>query len=899
MLMVPRPSTRGFLAVPTGVLAACLTLVGPGQADAQDRRAALAGFTYDPSVPTLTQVVGHDHGAEVTSPEEIALYMRALAEAAPTRTRLEEVGRTWEGRPLQLLAIASPDRIARLEAIRQDALRLADPRTLSRADEDALVASTPIVVALLHSVHGNEISPAGAALLEAYHLLAARNDPRVDAILEDAVVLIMPLQNPDGRARMVQSTRSARAAEADALPLSAEHDEPWPGGRGNHYVFDLNRDWFAQTQPESSGKVAALLRWMPHVVVDLHEMGGDSTYYFPPNAVPGNPHTTTAQREALKRVGTAIAAAFDARGYPYFTGEVFDAFYPGYGVSWPIAQGAIGMTFEKASARGLAWRRDDGTVLTYFDGIVEHFTAALTTAQTAAERRESWLREFVAFRRSAVTEGETHASVRHYVLLAGQHPDRARRLASLLERNGIEIRQTSAPTTIGGRSVPAGTLVVAHGQPSGRLVRNLLDERTEMPAEFIKEQMARRDKRLPDQIYDVTAWSLPLLFDVETLRVTQPLGVPLEPWRAVVPASLAAARVGYLMPWSSSAARLTAAATREGVKVRVTTAPTTINGRRFPIGTALVRTIDSHTLPAGVDVRARLDALARREGVEVVPIDSAFVESGISLGSNAVAALRSPRVLLAWDAPTSGLSAGWARYVMERHYGIVPSVVRVSTLPRVALAEFDVIVLPSGNYGTAIPADLVRRLKDWVSGGGTLVTIGDATRWATGGSVGLLATTAEWKGGAPVRDEADPSPRPAGGAAPAQPIDLAKAIEPIRELPTLVPGAIANTVVDTEHWLSSGLDASLAVSLQGQRIFSPLTLDQGRNVVTFAPRERLVASGIIWDESQVQLPGKPYLMHQPIGRGHVVAFADDPNNRAFAAATQLLFINAVLLGPGQ
>jgi hypothetical protein len=691
---------------------------------------------------------------------------------------------------------------------------------------------------------------------------------------------------------MVQSTRSARAAVPDAHALSAEHDEPWPGGRGNHYVFDLNRDWFAQTQPESRGRVAALLDWMPHVVVDLHEMGAESTYYFPPNAAPGNTHTTAAQRDALDTVGRAIAGTFDERGFPYFTREVFDAFYPGYGVSWPIAQGAIGMTFEKASARGLAWRREDGTVLTYMDGIVEHFTAALTTAHTAALNRERWLREFVAFRRSAVEEGEKSTTVRQYVLLANGDPGRTRHLAELLQRNGIEVRRTTAATTVQGRDVPAGTIVVPHGQPAGRLVRNLLDQRTDMPADFVKAQAERRLRRQPDQIYDVTAWSLPLLYDVETLRLTQPLVVATEPWAATTGTTLAPAKVAWLMPWNATTARTVAAALREGVKVRVAGEAFTIGGRTYPIGTAIVRTADH----AGADLAETLGALARTNGAEVVGIDSAYVEGGISLGSNLVQPMRAPRVLVAWDSPTTGLSAGWARYVLERRYGVVPSAVRVSTLSRVDLADFDVIVLPSGNYGTSIGSDLVRRLKDWVSTGGTLVTIAEATRWASTESVGLIGTTAEWKGGAPVSGAAAP-PRTPAATPGTQPIDLAKAIEPVRELPTLVPGAIANTSVDTEHWLSSGLDATVPVSVQGQRVFSPITVDKGRNVVVFAPKERLVASGIFWEESQSQLPGKPYLMHQALGRGHVIAFTDDPNNRAFAEATQLLFINAVLLGP--
>ena len=898
MLLAEAPSSRRCVWRASRALVVLLAVLLPSSAPAQDRRAALAGFTYDPTIPTLEQVVGHDHGAEVTSPEEIATYLRALHQAAPTRTHLVEYGRTWEGRPLHLLTIATPERISRLDAIRGDLRRLADPRDLSRGEEDAIVARTPVVVALLHSVHGNEISPAGAALLEGYHLLAARNDPRVDAILRDAIVLIDPLQNPDGRARLVQSTRSSRAAVPDALPLAAEHDEPWPGGRGNHYLFDLNRDWFAHTQPESRGKVAALLGWMPHVVVDLHEMGGDSTYYFPPNAVPGNPHTTPGQQQALRDVGKAIAAAFDAQGYPYFTSEVFDAFYPGYGVSWPIAQGAIGMTFEKASARGLAWRREDGAILTYLDGIVEHFTAALTTALTAAQHRERWLRDYVAFRRSAVAEGEASTTVRQYALPGDGDRGRLRHLAELLQRNGIEVHETTAATTVQGRALPAGSIVVPHGQPAGRLVRNLLDERTEMPAAFVAAQAERRRKRLPDQIYDVTAWSLPLLYDVETLRLTQPLGVPTRPWQPLATAPLPPARVAYLMPWGTSTAAAVTEALRAGLSVRVAGAPFTLAGRRFPIGTAIVRTTaPSPATATGADVRTVLGGIVARTGVEAVPVDSAYVEEGISPGSNQVKALVLPRVLLAWDAPAQGLSAGWARYVLERRFGLVPSAVRVASMGRVALDEFDVVVLPSGTYGPALPPDLTRRLKDWVSAGGTLVTIGEATRWAASPAVGLLSTSAEWKGGAPMRD--DEAAAPTRPAASAQPFDLARAVEPTRELPTLVPGAIANTVADTEHWLTSGLDGSVPVSVQGQRVFSPLTLDKGRNVVVFAPRERLVASGIIWDESQAQLPGKPYVMHQPSGRGHVVAFTDDPNNRAFAEATQLLFMNAVLLGPSQ
>lgn len=240
------------------------------------------GTRYDSRIPTLSEVVGHDFGAEITTPEQIQGYLEALARAAPDRTRLVEYARSWQGRPLHVLVVATPDRIARLVEIKAGLRAMADPRRLAPDDEARLVATLPTVTALLHGVHGNEISSGGAAMALAYHLLAAQGDAEVDLILRESIVLIDPAQNPDGRARFVMQNALGRAATPDSEPLAAEHDEPWPGGRSNHYLFDLNRDWFAQAHPESRGRVALLLEWMPHTVVDLHEMGGESTYYFPP-----------------------------------------------------------------------------------------------------------------------------------------------------------------------------------------------------------------------------------------------------------------------------------------------------------------------------------------------------------------------------------------------------------------------------------------------------------------------------------------------------------------------------------------------------------------------------------------------------------------------------------------
>jgi hypothetical protein len=856
---------------------------------------------YDPGIPTLKQVTGHEVGEEISSPEEIGAYLAALAAAAPDRARVVEYARSEEGRPLHVLVLGSPERLARLEEVQKQLRALADPRSLSLAEADRLVHELPAVVWLLHAVHGNEISSPDAALELCHHLLAAQNDPGADLVRREAIVLVDPLQNPDGRARFLASNALGRAARPDPEPASAEHDEPWPGGRGNHYLFDMNRDWFAQTQPETRGRLRLFLDWYPHVTVDLHEMGGESTYYFAPPARPLNPYFSRAQQDWLDSFGRAIAARFDAAGQAYFVREVFDSFYPGYGESWPMGHGAVGMTFEQASARGLVWRREDDTRLTYLDGIRNHFRSGLATVETAARGREKLLRDFLEFRRAAVRDGE-QGPVRQYVLVPGKDPDRARRLADLLLGQGIEVRVLAAEARSGGRAFPAGSFVVPLAQPAGRLARNLLDERVSMDDAFVKEQDRRRKKRLDYEIYDVTGWSLPLAFDVECVALGAPLAGELRPYAVAPrePATPGAAKVAWLLPWGEATAAAVAEALQDGLKVRVAEAGFRLGGRSWLPGTAIVRVAEN---PA--DAGARLARIAGARGAEVVAADSGYVEEGVSLGSGKVRVLSKPRVLLAWDRPTSSQSAGWARWVLERRYGQPVSAVRTSALRRVDLGRFDVVVLPSGDYGDAIGPGLVTKLRSWVEAGGTLVALGEAARWLARDKVELLATRTQLRDGRP---DVEPEPEDAkkGEGRPErddqkdvkpEAFDLEKAIKPERERPDAVPGAQLRVTLDPEHWLSAGSGREICAIVESQRVFLPLKLDKGTNVGVYAKKEEVVGSGLVWDDVRDLLAQKAFLMHQPLGDGHVIAFAEDPNYRGYAESTELLFMNAVLLGP--
>jgi hypothetical protein len=868
------------------------------------------GANYDPKIPTVKSVLGYQFGDEITSPENLITYLKALAAAAPDRTRLVEYARSWEGRPLYLMAIGSADRLQRIDQVKAGLKRIADPRGLSQADAERLIAELPVVTWLIHGVHGNEISSCDAALAEAYHLLAAEGDAAIDQVLRDSIVLIDPSQNPDGRARFLSTTLQGRAHPPDPEPFSAEHDEPWPGGRANHYLFDMNRDYFAMSQPETRGRAAVFLEWFPQVVADLHEMGGNSTYYFAPPAVPINPHITKDQMQWLETFGRANAAAFDARGFAYFTREVYDSFYPGYGESWPMYHGAIGMTYEQASTRGLVLRRNDGTLLEYRDAVAHHFTAAVTTAITAAKSREQLLRAFLEYRRSAIAEGET--GTREYVIVPGNDRSRAERLAGLVAAQGIEVRRAEEPVKIATRTIPRGAFLVSAAQPSGRLIRNLFDPQISQGEVFIKEQDRRRRERIGDQIYDVTSWSLPLAFGVECLTAERPLGVKATAVNAeghmpnvgTQSAQIPVAKVAYLLPWGSGTVAAVSELLRRGVRADVAGAPFTLNGRRFGLGTAIVRVQESGSGAgagsgsggsAAGDVRTLIgEAVGRHPGVEVIPTDTGWVEEGISLGSGKVQHLKAPKVAMAWDAPTSSLSAGWMRYVIERRFGQPVTAIRAATLPNVDLHDFDVLALPSGNY--SFNDDMLRRLKDWIRAGGTLVTIGEASRWAARERTGLLATRTLLRDGTPEADQsAEKEKKEAEKAEP----EYLKAIQPERERPENTPGALLRVTLDSEHWLSAGFDGEITALVDSSRVFAPIKLDEGRNVGLYAKKDRLVAAGLAWPEAQDLLAEKPYLIEQPMGRGHIVAFAEDPNYRAFTEATELLFMNAILVGPGR
>jgi hypothetical protein len=905
-------------------LAAALAvgLALPGAARAAESFVFWPNAKYDPAIPTLRSVVGHDPGQRVTWHAETLRYFEALAAKAPDRIQIRRYAQSWEDRDLFYAVIASPENLRRIADVQAGMQRLADPRRTPRAEADSLIATLPAVTWLSYGVHGNEISSTDAAILTAYHLLAAQNDPLVADVLKNSVVILDPMQNPDGRDRFIHAFEMAEGLLPDQDRLSAEHDEPWPNGRTNHYGFDLNRDWFILTQPETRGRIKAMLEWFPVAMVDAHEMGSDSTYFFGPEAIPYNPHLAKDQRDNLALFGRNNARWFDRFGLDYYTREVFDAFYPGYGASWPSYFGSVAMTYEQASSRGLVVRQYDGNVMYYRETVRNHFVTSLSTAQTVATNREKFLRDLYNYRVTAIEEGG-RGDHQSYILPLQSDQAGADKLAGLLVSQGVEVGRATESFRACGQQYAAGSYVINAAQPAKRLIRTLLDRDVPMEEAFIKEQERRRAKKLPDEIYDVTGWSLPLMMNLKadlcSSRVnaaTKPAGPEL-----VQPGTLSGTqqRVAYLVPWGSgSAVRLLARSLRAGFNVKSSDAAFTLAGKTYPAGTLIFDAADNPaTLPD------RLTRLARETGASVVAVDDSWVTQGPSFGSDKVMRINKPRVALAWDVPAQIGSAGAARFVIERQYDYPVTALRTPVLASQDLSRYQVIILPGGTgqwggYAGVLGERGADNLKKWVERGGVLIGLGNATRWLADPSVDLLSIRREnaavassdeeggkggggkgggGGGGKSNGGDGDEEEEPTvEGENLASPDDYAKAIAPEKVAPDAVAGVLVRAETDPDHWLGAGVASQLHVLVTGPDIYTPLRLDQGVNVARFTSPENLLASGYLWEQNRKQLAFKPFTVIQERGNGFVIGFTQDPNTRAYLDGLNVLFMNAIFRG---
>jgi hypothetical protein len=837
----------------------------------------------DSSIPNLQQELGVAWGTEITNHQQIERYIHALAKSAPDRTRLIEYGTSCEGRKLYYLVISSPENMARLDEIQAQIQTLADPRTCDETKAKEIISRNPCIIWLGYCVHGNEPSTSDAALITAWHLLADQGESTRE-MLKKLVVIIDPLQNPDGRDRFINAFREARGVFPQSYPLANEHTERFPPGRSNHYWIDMNRDWFLQTQQESRAKVAAYLDWQPQIFCDSHEFSYDQTYYFSPPTDPKNPFILPDQLAWMEKLGSHQGGWFDRFGMTYATREMFDAFYPGYGSEWPTLSGGIGILWEQASARGIVMDRPDKTLLTYAQGVRQNYVSGLATLEFAAAQPKQLLEVFYKNRKRSVELG-SEGPVRHYFIL-NDRPHRAAELARMLKRNGIEVRRVEQALKVEAKNVndgsvaetqvPIGSYHLPVAQGAGRLLRTLMDKHVAMDEAFLKRQIERNEKKQSDEFYDVTAWSLPLGFDVSCIHCGE-ANINSSLWDGTTldhQSDVADAKVAYAIPESDGGLQLLSALLQENIRLHVMNQPFRYRDRDFERGTLIVKSGEVDSVAV-----TKLRGLAKTMDVEVVPIDSGYLQKGAHFGGRESAWVEPPKILLVVDEPTD-TSSGHTWFLFDHHLKYPTTRVKGSNLSRVRLFDFNVIVLPDGSYSESRGFDkgLADRLRNWVSEGGTLITFKGATEWATSKDFDLLKNV-------PVKQRVElPGER--------------KEDEKTTDVsPDNVAGAFFGTKVFTDHWVTYGFQPTLDVFYMGNLILRPTGETEGRSLVTFNPQDKLLSSGFCWPKSQTLMAETPFLVYRDIGGGHVIGFVNDPNFRASYPALHRLFYNAVMYGP--
>ena len=894
---------------------------------------------YRPNVPRPETILGYEVGSMNTQYAAQERTLLAIADAARDRVRVQEFGTSYERRTMRIFIVSAPENIQRLDSIRADLDKLADPRSVPAAELDAIAARVPVVVWINESVHGNE-SPGFETVMQTLYQLAASEEPATVEALRNTLVVLNPSSNPDGHERFTVWYNSINVAHPN--PGAMEHREPWSiQGRFNHYRFDLNRDVMTSTQREVQGLVRAMLQWHPMVAVDQH--GQTSNYFFPPAARPVNEHLGPNASKWLTVFGRGNADAFDRYGWMYYVRDVFDLYGPFYWDTWPGLTGATGMTYETDGGgwKGIRYRREDGTTLTFRDGIAKHYVSALATIQTAARNRAERVRDYLTFRQEAVAEGRT-GRMKRIVLVPGNDPGRAAELASTLVRSGIEVRRVGAPFTsarahayaddaVAQRRFDAGAYVVDLAQPQGRMAKAFLEPVTRLDSVFAREQVERYRRNLLRasasefyEFYDVTAWSLPVAFGVESYWtedagqvagdiLTLPSEEPALPQAQREAGRMggqllavevsggvvagAPARSAYLFTSErNGAARLAYHLMKSGVRLAIAAQPIEAGGRQWPRGTYIVRVTRNDSTLHG-----RIDSLARVSGVEVTGVGSAFTDAGqFGIGSEVVYSLETPRVGILGDEGVSQTSYGALWWTFERRYGIDFLPLTFGYLSGGDLSELNVIIIPdafAGALGARLGKGGTDRLRDWIRAGGTLITMGGASAWAATEDVNL--TSARVVGAGDAKDTT-------GIGAGADTIRRQAATEslvPARSpsannaRPVPLPGSHFDVALDRTHWLTFGYEQPrLTVLMEGSTFFT--LSKEGTNVGVFPQTGTLHRSGWIWpDNTERLLRGTAFLIHEPLGGGHLIAFANEPFFRGWWRALDRLVMNAVVMGP--
>lgn len=937
-----------FALISTAALAA------PAPLPALDLPVVLAaGSDYDPAIPTQEQLLGFQSGVRVATPAELVKAFEAWDKASD-RAQLFEHARSYEGRPLHHLVISSPKNMAKLDAIKAGMQKLADARGTSAAERKQLVDTLPGVAWLGYSIHGPETSGADASLSVAYHLIADRS-AATQKLLDDLVIIINPSLNPDGRNRYGQMLTETRGPNPNLDDQSVHHGGWWPGGRGNHYLFDLNRDSLFGVFPETTGRIKALRAWNPVFFVDGHEQGSLDTFLFSPPREPINPNHPQNTRKWGVEFAKEQAAAFDARAWPYYHGEWNDDWFPGYANAWAQFRGAISVLYEQSAVAEGGVRQANGTILPYREAVAHQAVSSLANLSTLQKNLRAILADYAAERAKVVASDGPYAK-KSFAILPSANAGRVQRFLDLMALEGIEVQRASKASTVTatdqlGRSasveLPAGTLIINNRQPEARIIASFLDFDPKMPRAVLEKERKELLKKDDSTMYDWTAWNLTMLFGLPAYMVNAELAGDAVAAAAAPTAPDANGALLLALPGADDRTVFAAARLMErGLLLRALDEDTTLDGKPLDRGAVVAMAREN---PVGFD--KTFSAVAAELGLPVTAVRAGLGAGDLAdIGGGHFKLLAAPRIAVIGRGATNSQDYGNVHFLLDQRVGIRHTLLDETQWFGNDLRRYNVLVVPDRSQ--PLPDNIAKAIKPWVEAGGTLIAIGRAAGQLAKEKADLTAVRTlpdvldklepyqvsvwrEWDADA-ARLASDaaiwsrtPPASPAvpwGRAGKADKVDKDEAARRDAWQEMFMPqGAILAGRVDTEHWLAWGSPAMLPVLygnspvlLNAEPSQAPVRLgvysaaakaeskkddEKSANRIGWAPLPEgqqltLRMSGLLWPEAAQRLASATYLAREGVGKGQVILFAAPPSQRAGTEGTIRLLSNALVLGPG-
>jgi hypothetical protein len=888
---------------------------------------------YKTNIPKPEDIIGFPIGEKPVRYSEALKYLNILAFYSD-RVTLVEFGETFERRKLHYLIISSKSNLENLSRIRSDIKKLSDPRNFkNKREADRIIENTPAIAWMMYGIHGDEVSSPDAALQLAYQL-AAGEDTLSQKIREALIICIHPMENPDGRERYLAQMEQWNGLVRSDDVQSIQHTGIWPWGRGNHYLFDLNRDWILLINPESRARVKAISEWHPQLVVDSHEMGSLDTYLFSPPREPIHPQIKKMISKWSHQFAADQAKAFDKFGWSYYTKEWNEQWYPGYGTSWPFLLGAVGILYEQASTDGSAVKNREGVTLTFRESIHHQFISSVANLTTTAENRKNLLKDYYRLKQKALTiKGKSEP--RTFYIVPDKNKRRVIRMLKSLTIPGAEVETAKQSFTVkdlhpwwdkktSSTKLPKGTYIIRLAQPLRPLILSLLDFDPRMGSDFLAKERHSLLEGRGTEIYEVTAWSLPMAYDLPTYWSASEPKVETEfvQSKTITSGELINENpgYGYLFEYSDDSAIKTLAKLLDsGYKVRVAKKTFQTENKTFEKGSLLLRINEN---PPGLT--QYLKKMVDENEIIIHGINTALSKSGPDLGGGEFQLLEQPRIAI-FTGPglsTTSFSSIW--YLLDREFQTRHTLLHQNRFRRFDLSKYNILILPSTSgghkrYHSIFGKEGIKKLKAWIQHGGTLIGIGNGAAFLADSSselskVELLRQSLDklayykylqaldiklksqdvdsieiWEGNKTIKDSLN--------IKSFSKLSLKFLSEQDRKLRPFQPrGTILRANLDPEHWMSYGLRDMVPVIFYSD--YAYLSAAPVRTPARLSTAENLRISGLLWPEARTRLASTAYATVEKIGKGQVILFAYDPFFRAYFYGSGRLLINSLLLGPG-